>query len=120
MYVSFSVSCQNLSQTLYQALNFAFQDYLKSLFNFMKDKDGYWKWSASNLASEGAVCAFLLLPFWPMMSRLQRKREAIQWSASCLRKTLKSDGIVGFTLVLTFHELESLCTMDFTLKCTIL
>ncbi|KAL0307018.1 UNVERIFIED_CONTAM: ADP,ATP carrier protein 3, mitochondrial [Sesamum radiatum] len=34
-----------------QALNFAFKDYFKRLFNFKKDKDGYWKWFAGNLAS---------------------------------------------------------------------
>ncbi|KAI9178281.1 hypothetical protein LWI28_024715 [Acer negundo] len=37
-----------------QALNFAFKDYFKSLFNF-KNRDGYWKWFAGNLASGGAA-----------------------------------------------------------------
>ncbi|KAD3337231.1 hypothetical protein E3N88_32751 [Mikania micrantha] len=32
-----------------QAFNFAFKDYFKSLFNFKKDRDGYWKWFAGNL-----------------------------------------------------------------------
>ncbi|KAJ8465200.1 hypothetical protein OPV22_027752 [Ensete ventricosum] len=32
------------------ALNFAFKDYFKRMFNFKKDKDGYWKWT--RLASD--------------------------------------------------------------------
>ncbi|KAJ1388624.1 Mitochondrial carrier protein [Sesbania bispinosa] len=39
------------------ALNFAFKDYFKRLFNFKKDRDGYWKWFAGNLASGGAAGA---------------------------------------------------------------
>ncbi|KAH0981633.1 hypothetical protein GBA52_008810 [Prunus armeniaca] len=37
------------------ALNFTFKDYFKRLFNFKKDRDGYWKWFAGNLASGGAA-----------------------------------------------------------------
>ncbi|RVW46840.1 ADP,ATP carrier protein 3, mitochondrial [Vitis vinifera] len=44
-----------------QALNFAFKDYFKRLFNFKKDRDGYWKWFAGNLASGGAAGASSLL-----------------------------------------------------------
>ena len=44
-----------------QALNFAFKDYFKSLFGYKKDKDGYWKWFAGNLASGGAAGASSLL-----------------------------------------------------------
>ncbi|KAM0942967.1 putative mitochondrial carrier protein [Dioscorea sansibarensis] len=44
-----------------QALNFAFKDYFKRLFNFKKDKDGYWKWFAGNLASGGAAGTSSLL-----------------------------------------------------------
>eukprot|EP00850_Spirogloea_muscicola_P006412 SM000030S11421 [mRNA] locus=s30:629839:632054:+ [translate_table: standard] len=40
-----------------QALNFAFKDYFKKLFGFKKDRDGYWKWFAGNLASGGAAGA---------------------------------------------------------------
>jgi solute carrier family 25 (adenine nucleotide translocator) protein 4/5/6/31 len=38
-------------------LNFAFKDYFKSFLNF-KDRDGYWKWFAGNLASGGAAGAY--------------------------------------------------------------
>merc|ERR1711941_222196 len=38
-----------------QALNFAFKDYFKRLFNKSKDKDGYAMWFLGNLASDGAA-----------------------------------------------------------------
>ncbi|KAJ8534568.1 hypothetical protein K7X08_016296 [Anisodus acutangulus] len=44
-----------------QALNFAFRDYFKSLFNFNKERDGYWKWFGGNLASGAAAGASSLL-----------------------------------------------------------
>jgi len=40
-----------------QALNFAFKDQFKRMFGYTKDKDGYWKWFAGNLASGGAAGA---------------------------------------------------------------
>ena len=36
-----------------QALNFAFRDTYKAMFNFKKERDGYWWWMAGNLASVG-------------------------------------------------------------------
>ena len=44
-----------------QALNFAFKDYFKRMFNYKVDKDGYWKWFAGNLASGGMAGASSLL-----------------------------------------------------------
>merc|ERR1711879_920661 len=38
-----------------QALNFAFKDYFKRLFNKSKDKDGYAMWFLGNLASDGVA-----------------------------------------------------------------
>merc|ERR1712107_768751 len=40
-----------------QALNFAFKDYFKRMFNKSKDRDGYAIWFVSNLASGGAAGA---------------------------------------------------------------
>ncbi|ONI20373.1 hypothetical protein PRUPE_2G012200 [Prunus persica] len=57
-----------------QALNFAFKDYFKRLFNFKKDRDGYWKWFAGNLASG------------------ERQFNGL---VDVYRKTLKSDGLAG-------------------------
>ena len=41
-------SCETSSNILIfsQALNFAFKDYFKKMFNLKKDKDGYWMWFA--------------------------------------------------------------------------
>ncbi|KAF5725488.1 ADP ATP carrier protein mitochondrial-like [Tripterygium wilfordii] len=67
-----------------QALNFAFKDYFKRLFNFKKDRDGYWKWFAGNLASGGAAGASSLLFVYSLDyartrlandARLQRREE---------------------------------------------
>ena len=47
-----------------QALNFAFKDYFKQLFNFKKS-ESYWKWAAGNLAagaSAGASSSESLYP----------------------------------------------------------
>lgn len=44
-----------------QALNFAFRDTYKSMFKFNKDRDGYAKWMAGNLASGGMAGATSLL-----------------------------------------------------------
>jgi len=40
-----------------QALNFAFKDQFKRMFGYSKEKDGYAKWFAGNLASGGAAGA---------------------------------------------------------------
>ncbi|KAK4409291.1 ADP,ATP carrier protein 3, mitochondrial [Sesamum angolense] len=65
-----------------QALNFAFKDYFKRLFNFKKDKDGYWKWFAGNLASGGAAGASSLLFVYSL-------------DYARTRKTIQSDGLAG-------------------------
>jgi len=41
-----------------QALNFAFRDTYKSMFAFKKERDGYAKWMAGNLASGGVSWIF--------------------------------------------------------------
>ncbi|CAN4080537.1 unnamed protein product [Withania somnifera] len=64
-----------------QALNFAFKDYFKRLFNFKKDRDGYWKWFAGNLGSGGAAGASSLFFFNGMVD--------------VYKKTLASDGVAG-------------------------
>lgn len=43
-----------------QALNFAFRDTYKSMFAFKKERDGYAKWMAGNLASGGVSSSFKL------------------------------------------------------------
>ncbi|KAF3953820.1 hypothetical protein CMV_020768 [Castanea mollissima] len=89
-----------------QALNFAFKDYFKRLFNFKKDKDGYWKWFAGNLASGGAACASSLLFVYSLdyaRSRLANDAKAAKKGGErqfnglvdVYKKTLATDGIAG-------------------------
>jgi solute carrier family 25 (adenine nucleotide translocator) protein 4/5/6/31 len=42
-----------------QALNFAFRDTYKSMFAFKKERDGYAKWMAGNLASGGVSISYI-------------------------------------------------------------
>lgn len=89
-----------------QALNFAFKDYFKRLFNFKKDKDGYWKWFAGNLASGGAAGASSLLFVYSLdyaRTRLANDSKAAKKGGErqfnglvdVYRKTLKTDGVAG-------------------------
>ncbi|KAK4770625.1 hypothetical protein SAY87_031157 [Trapa incisa] len=89
-----------------QALNFAFKDYFKRLFNFKKDRDGYWKWFAGNLASGGAAGASSLLFVYSLdyaRTRLANDAKAAKKGGGrqfnglvdVYKKTLKSDGIAG-------------------------
>ncbi|KAL6288487.1 hypothetical protein ACE6H2_005997 [Prunus campanulata] len=94
------------SWNLLQALNFTFKDYFKRLFNFKKDRDGYWKWFAGNLASGGAAGASSL-PFvysldyaWTRLAndaKSAKKGGERQFNGlvDVYRKTLKSDGVAG-------------------------
>jgi Mitochondrial carrier protein len=44
-----------------QALNFAFKDKFKAMFNFKKERDGFGKWLAGNIASGSVNLTFSLL-----------------------------------------------------------
>ncbi|ONK79061.1 uncharacterized protein A4U43_C01F2500 [Asparagus officinalis] len=89
-----------------QALNFAFKDYFKRLFNFKKDRDGYWKWFAGNLASGGAAGASSLLFVYSLdyaRTRLANDAKAAKKGGErqfnglvdVYKKTLKTDGVAG-------------------------
>jgi len=90
-----------------QALNFAFRDYFKKLFGFNKDRDGYWKWFAGNLASGGAAGASSLVFVYSLdyaRTRLANDAKSAKKGGGdrqfnglidVYRKTLASDGIVG-------------------------
>lgn len=90
-----------------QALNFAFKDYFKSLFGMNKDKDGYWKWFAGNLASGGAAGASSLTFVYSLdyaRTRLANDAKSSKKGGGdrqfnglidVYRKTLKTDGIAG-------------------------
>uniref|UniRef100_A0A5B6Z0J8 ADP/ATP translocase n=1 Tax=Davidia involucrata TaxID=16924 RepID=A0A5B6Z0J8_DAVIN len=89
-----------------QAFNFAFKGYFKSLFGCSKEKDGYIKWFAGNVASGSAAGATTSLFFYHLdyaRTRLatdgkecplygQRQFKGL---LDVYHKTLSSDGIVG-------------------------
>uniref|UniRef100_A0A251THY6 ADP/ATP translocase n=1 Tax=Helianthus annuus TaxID=4232 RepID=A0A251THY6_HELAN len=88
------------------AFNFAFKDYFKSLFNFKKDQDGYWKWFAGNLASGGAAGATSMLFTYSLdyaRTRLTNDAKALKAGGErqfnglidVYKKTIASDGVVG-------------------------
>ncbi|KAK2739869.1 hypothetical protein FQN57_006445 [Myotisia sp. PD_48] len=90
-----------------QALNFAFRDTYKSMFNFKKDRDGYAKWMAGNLASGGAAGATSLLFVYSLdyaRTRLANDAKSSKKGGGdrqfnglvdVYKKTLASDGIAG-------------------------
>jgi len=89
-----------------QALNFAFKDQFKRMFGFSKEKDGYWKWFAGNLASGGAAGAASLLFVYSLDyartrlandNKVAKKGGERQFNGlvDVYKKTIKSDGVVG-------------------------
>ncbi|KAL8229715.1 hypothetical protein R6Q57_014615 [Mikania cordata] len=88
------------------ALNFAFKDYFKKLFDFRKERDGYWKWFGGNLASGGAAGASSLFFVYSLdyaRTRLANDAKAAKKGGGrefnglvdVYKKTLASDGIAG-------------------------
>ncbi|OVA12667.1 Mitochondrial carrier protein [Macleaya cordata] len=89
-----------------QAFNFAFKGYFRTLFGRSKEKDGYLKWFAGNVASgsaAGATTSLFLYHLDYARTRLgtdakecpvsgQRQFKGI---VDVYRKTLSSDGIKG-------------------------
>jgi len=89
-----------------QALNFAFKDQFKRMFGYSKDKDGYWKWFAGNLASGGAAGAASLTLVYSLdyaRTRLANDNKAAKKGGErqfnglvdVYRKTLATDGVQG-------------------------
>jgi len=89
-----------------QALNFAFKDYFKAMFNASKEKDGYAYWFAMNLASGGAAGASSLVFVYSLdyartklandtKSSKKGGERKYKGLIDVYAKTLKSDGISG-------------------------
>jgi len=89
-----------------QALNFAFKDQFKRMFGYTKEKHGYWKWFAGNLASGGAAGAASLLFVYSLdyaRTRLANDAKAAKKGGErqfnglidVYTKTIKTDGVVG-------------------------
>ncbi|KAH8552144.1 mitochondrial carrier domain-containing protein [Umbelopsis sp. PMI_123] len=88
-----------------QALNFAFKDKYKRLFNQNNEKDGYIRWVAGNIAAGSAAGATSLVFVYPLeyaRTRLSNDSKTAGGGArqyngilDVWRKTLRSDGIAG-------------------------
>jgi len=90
-----------------QALNFAFKDFFKGLFNFNPQKDGYALWFAGNMASGGIAGAFSLFFVYSLdycRTRLANDAKSAKKGGGdrqfngmvdVYRKTWASDGIAG-------------------------
>ncbi|KAH8611539.1 putative Mitochondrial carrier protein [Trypanosoma vivax] len=89
-----------------QALNFAFKDKFKRMFNYKKDRDGYAKWFMGNMASGGLAGAASLCFVYSLdyvRTRLANDTKSAKGGGErqfngivdCYVKTFKSDGFVG-------------------------
>ncbi|XAR63836.1 hypothetical protein NMG60_11023940 [Bertholletia excelsa] len=89
-----------------QAFNFAFKGYFKSLFGCSKERDGYIKWFAGNVASgsaAGATTSLFLYHLDYARTRLATDAKESLLNGQCqfrglldvYRKTLSTDGIRG-------------------------
>ncbi|RUS17190.1 mitochondrial ADP/ATP translocator [Jimgerdemannia flammicorona] len=89
-----------------QALNFAFKDKFKRMFNKDKKRDGYWPWFWGNLASGGAAGAASLTFVYSLdyaRTRLANDAKSAKKGGErqfnglidVYRKTLATDGIAG-------------------------
>lgn len=88
-----------------QALNFAFKDKIKALFNF-KRSEGYWPWFAGNLASGGLAGGLSLFFVYSLdfaRTRLANDAKSIKGGGErqfnglvdVYKKTIASDGVAG-------------------------
>jgi solute carrier family 25 (adenine nucleotide translocator) protein 4/5/6/31 len=89
-----------------QALNFAFKDTFKTMFNMKKERDGYLKWFMANMASGGLAGASSLLFVYSLdyaRTRLANDTKSAKKGGERQYKglvdvyvqTIKSDGPVG-------------------------
>jgi len=89
-----------------QALNFAFKDYFKNLFNVKKEVSGYAPWFAANMASGGLAGATSLSFVYSLdyaRTRLANDNKSAKKGGQrqfngmidVYRKTFASDGIAG-------------------------
>ncbi|KAG9289867.1 hypothetical protein G9A89_015447 [Geosiphon pyriformis] len=89
-----------------QALNFAFKDKFKRMFNYKKEKDGYTKVFLGNIASGGAAGAVSLMFVYSLdyaRTRLANDAKTAKKGGErqfnglidVYRKTYQSDGIIG-------------------------
>jgi len=89
-----------------QALNLSFKNQINAMFNYKKEKDGYAKWFAANMASGGLSGAISLVFVYSLdyaRTRLANDAKSSKKGGErqfnglidVYRKTLQSDGIAG-------------------------
>jgi len=90
-----------------QALNFAFKDQFKRMFNFKVEKDGYTKWFMGNLASgglAGATSLFFVYSLDYARTRLANDNKSAKKGGGerqfnglvdVYKKTIATDGVAG-------------------------
>lgn len=89
-----------------QAFNFAFKGYFKSIFGYSREKDGYIKWFAGNVASGSAAGATTSILLYHLdFARTRLATDSVQCHATgqrqfkglihVYRKTISSDGVAG-------------------------
>ncbi|XP_074317122.1 ADP,ATP carrier protein ER-ANT1 isoform X2 [Silene latifolia] len=89
-----------------QAFNFAFRGYFKTIFGYSKDRDGYLKWFAGNVASgsaAGATTSLFLYHLDYARTRLatdsvgcsEKGHRQFKGLLDVYRKTLSTDGVAG-------------------------
>jgi solute carrier family 25 (adenine nucleotide translocator) protein 4/5/6/31 len=89
-----------------QALNFAFKDYFKRLFNFRKERDGYGLFFFGNVMSGGAAGALSLMFVYSLdyaRTRLAADNKSAKKGGErqfnglvdVYKKTIASDGVAG-------------------------
>lgn len=89
-----------------QAFNFAFKGYFKTIFGFSRDKDGYIKWFAGNVASGSAAGATTSILLYHLdFARTRLATDSLECRATghrqfkglihVYRKTISTDGFAG-------------------------
>lgn len=89
-----------------QAFNFAFKGYFKTIFGFSRDKDGYIKWFAGNVASGSAAGATTSILLYHLdFARTRLATDSLECHATghrqfkglihVYRKTISTDGFAG-------------------------
>merc|ERR1712032_1778022 len=108
-----------------QALNFAFKDYFKRMFNKNKDRDGYAMWFLGNLASggcAGAASLFFVYSLDYARTRLANDAKSAKGGGDrqfnglidVYKKTIASDGIAGLYRGCYFGFFDALKPMILT------
>jgi len=89
-----------------QALNLAFKEQFKTMFNYKQDKDGYWMWFGANMASGGLAGALSLCFVYSLdyaRTRLANDNKSAKKGGErqfnglidVYKKTYASDGFAG-------------------------